>query len=148
MLLNISQTKGTQTMTFGLLIEYLKRNIFLNKIMLKWGRKASSRPLFLKKSFILVKSKWFTACFHYITIVLKLPYIRNKLFKTLNYWSRDMFNFDVLGKGLGIVSPGHFIYDFSTKIFLMLYSVNWPNFIVWLPLLLEILGNICVAIVC
>ena len=49
MLLNISQTKGTQTMTFGPLKEYLKRNIFLNKIMLKWGRKASSRPLFLKK---------------------------------------------------------------------------------------------------
>ena len=32
--------------------------------------------------------------------------------------------------------------------FLMLYSIDWPNFIVWLPLLLEILGNICIAIVC
>ena len=31
--------------------------------------------------------------------------------------------------------------------FLMLYSINWPNFIVWLPLLLEILGNMCIAIV-
>ena len=30
----------------------------------------------------------------------------------------------------------------------MLYSVNWPNFIVWFPLLLEILGNIYIAIVC
>ena len=27
------------------------------------------------------------------------------------------------------------------------YSFNWPNFIVWLPLLLEILINICIAIV-
>ena len=30
----------------------------------------------------------------------------------------------------------------------MLFSINWPNFIVWLPLLLEILGKICVIIIC
>ena len=30
----------------------------------------------------------------------------------------------------------------------MLYSINWPNFIAWLPLLLDILGNMCIAIVC
>ena len=59
-----------------------------------------------------------------------------------------MLNFDILGKGLGIVSPGHFVYDFSTKIFFMLYSFSRPNFIVWMPLLLEMLGNICIAIVC
>ena len=59
-----------------------------------------------------------------------------------------MLNFDFLDKGLGIVSPAHFVYDFSTKMFLMLYSINWPNFIAWLPLLLEILGNMCIAIVC
>ena len=28
----------------------------------------------------------------------------------------------------------------------MLYSINWPNFIVWLPLLLEILGNMCIVL--
>ena len=27
----------------------------------------------------------------------------------------------------------------------MLYSVNWPSFIVWLPLLCEILGNTCMG---
>ena len=32
--------------------------------------------------------------------------------------------------------------------FLMLHSINWPNFIIWLHLLLEILGNICIVIVC
>ena len=26
----------------------------------------------------------------------------------------------------------------------MLYSVNWQNFIIWLPLLLDILGNMCI----
>ena len=57
-----------------------------------------------------------------------------------------MLNFDFLDKGLGIVSPVHFVYDFSPKMFLMLYSINWPNFIAWLPLLLEILDNMCIAI--
>ena len=58
-----------------------------------------------------------------------------------------MLNFDFLDKGLGIVSPAHFVDDFSTKMFRMLYSINLPNFIAWLPLLLQILGNICIAIV-
>ena len=40
------------------------------------------------------------------------------------------------------------MYDFSRKMFLLLYSTDWPNLIVRLPLLLEILGNICIAIVC
>ena len=35
-----------------------------------------------------------------------------------------MLNFDFLGKGLGIASPAHFVCDFSTKMFLMLYSIN------------------------
>ena len=59
-----------------------------------------------------------------------------------------MLDFDFLDKSLAIVSPAHFVYDFSTKMFLMLYSINKPNFIAWFPLLLEILGNMCIAIVC
>ena len=53
-----------------------------------------------------------------------------------------------LEKGLGIVSTPHFVYDFTRKRFLMLYSIDWSNFIVRYPLLLEILGNMCTAIVC
>ena len=34
-----------------------------------------------------------------------------------------MLNFVFLDKGLGIVSPAHFVYDFSTKMFLTLYPV-------------------------
>ena len=44
---NISQSKGNQTMKFGQLIEYNKRNIFLQKLCRKWGRETSSRPLFI-----------------------------------------------------------------------------------------------------
>ena len=59
-----------------------------------------------------------------------------------------MLNFNFLDKGLGIVSLAHFVYDFSTKMFLMLDCINWPKFIAWLRLLLEILGNMCIAIAC
>ena len=58
-----------------------------------------------------------------------------------------MLNFDFSDKSLEIVSPADLVYHYSTKMFLMLYSINRSNFIVWLPLLLEILGNMCIAIV-
>ena len=53
-----------------------------------------------------------------------------------------------LEKGLGLPSPPHFMYDFSRKLFLMLYSFNWPNFLLWLPLLFEVLDNLCIVIIC
>ena len=92
----------------------------LQKWCRMWGRETSSRP----------------------------PFFLNKLYKTLDYWSRDMLNFDFLEKGLGIVTPLHFVYNFSWKIFLKLYCINWPHFIDWLPLLLAILSNMRIAIVC
>ena len=57
-----------------------------------------------------------------------------------------MLNFDFLDKGLGIVSPAYLCMIFQQKC--MLCSINGANFIVWLPLLLEILGNMCIALVC
>ena len=120
----------------------------IKKLSRKWGRETSSRTFFFSKSFISDRSKWSSTWFHYISIALKLAYNRKNLFKTLPYWSRDMLNFDFLDKGLGIVFLPHFVYDFSTKMFLMLYSINWPNFIAWLPLLLKMLCNMCTAIVC
>ena len=35
-----------------------------------------------------------------------------------------MLNFTLPEKGLGLVSPEHFVDDFSRKMFLMLYSIN------------------------
>ena len=59
-----------------------------------------------------------------------------------------MLNFDFSMKGLGLVSPIHFVNDFSRKIFVMLYSINSPSLIVSLPLLMEISGYICIVIIC
>ena len=57
-----------------------------------------------------------------------------------------MFNFDFLKKDLLIASPPHFMYDFSRRVIIKLYSINLPNFIAWLALLLEILINMCIGI--
>ena len=84
----------------------------------------------------------------YILIALNLPCHKNQLYKTSDYWFKDKLNFNFSEKGLRLVSPPHFVYDFSRKMFLMLHSINWPNLFVWLPLLLEILCSMCITIVC
>ena len=63
--------------------------------------------------------------------------MKTKLYRTLDSWSRDMLNFYFLEKYLGIFCSAHLVPDFSRKIFLKLCSINWPNFIAWLPLLLD-----------
>ena len=143
-LLNISRSKYNQTMKFSQLIEYNKINIVLQKKWKKWRREPSSTPIFaFLKSFICVVCSLVSIYFD----SLILAYDKNKLYKTLDDWSRDMINFDILEKGLGIISPTHFVYGFLTKMFFMLYYINWPNFIVRLSLLLEILGNTCILII-
>ena len=118
-------------MKFGQVIEYNK-NIFLYRSCRQWGRETSSRPLFVFwKSFIWGKSKWSAALFQSLSIVINLANNKNKIYKTLQFWSRDMLNFDFLEKGLEIVSPSHFVYDFSRKMFLKLYSTKWPGFFIW-----------------
>ena len=141
--------QSNQTLKFGQVIVYNNGNIFLQKSCRKWGRETSSRPLFVfLKSFIWGKSKWPVALFQSLSIVLNLVNNKNKIYKSLEYWSRDMLNFDFLEKGLGIASLSYFGYGFLGKMFLMLYSFNWPNFIAWLPLLLQISVNMCIAIIC
>ena len=55
-----------------------------------------------------------------------------------------MLNFVFLEKDLGIVSPPNYVKDFSRKMFLMLDSINWLNVTAWLPIILEILVNMCI----
>ena len=50
-------------------------------------------------------------------------------------------------KSLELVSLPDFLHDFWRKIVLLLYFINWPNVIAWLPLFREILGNTYIVIV-
>ena len=74
--------------------------------------------------------------------------IKSKLYGTSDCWLRDMLNFKISRKNLWLVSPPQFADDLLRKTFLMLYSINWPNFIAWFTLLLAISGNICIRIIC
>ena len=122
---------------------YTKDLKILWKLCKKWRTETSSRPIFVSwKSFIWSKSKWSAAYFNYILIALSLAYNKNELYRTLDSWSRDVPNFDFLEKGLGIASPPHFVYDFSRKSSLILYSINWPKIVVWLLLFLVIISKL------
>ena len=57
-----------------------------------------------------------------------------RLMKTriVAYFMQWLLNFDLLEKGLEQVSPPNSVHDFLKKVFFMLYSINWQNFIVWL----------------
>ena len=57
-------------------------------------------------------------------------------------------NFWFYGKGSGTIFQMNFVYYISGKISVTLYFINLPNFIVWLPLLLEILDNMCIVLIC
>ena len=59
-----------------------------------------------------------------------------------------MLTFDVLQKGLALASPPHFMYDFTRRVILMLYSIKRPNFTLSMPLLLEIFGYACITTAC
>ena len=101
-------------MKFGQLIEYNKRNIFLPKSCKNETVRLVS-DFYFKKSSTWGKIKWSAAWFQYISISLKLGIQKNKFYKTLVYWSRDMHNSDFSEKGLGIVSLTHFVNDFFKK---------------------------------
>ena len=60
----------------------------------------------------------------YVSIALNLGYNRDKLYKTLDYWSRDILKFGFLEQSLVIVSPPHIVDDFSKKRLLMLYFLT------------------------
>ena len=50
-------------------------------------------------------------------------------------------------RDLELIFLPHFLHYFWRKIFFLWYSINWPNFIVWLPFLREMLGSMCIAAV-
>ena len=54
-------------------------------------------------------------------VAFNLGYNKNKLNKTLDYWFRDMINFNFPGKNLGLVPPPHFVYDFLWKTSLVIF---------------------------
>ena len=133
-------------MKFGQLIESNIRSIFTQKSWREWERRTSSRLLFvIKKSSICGKSNWSGAWFQYFLIALNLTYNKNKLYKTVDYWLRDIIAFGFLEKGLRIVFAPHVVMTFQEKCFLCYILLTDQ---ISLSLLREIFSNMCIAIFC
>ena len=105
-------------MTFGQLVEYNIRNIFLPNSWRKWFSQTSSRPCFFKKTLYKVKANILQLSFNIFLHAIKTNYI-----KLLDCWSSDMLNFDISGKSLGVVS-----YHILCIIFL---EICFPFYILW-----------------
>ena len=147
---NILRSKSNQTMKFGQLIEYNIRNFFWKTIQRIWWRNLS-QTLFWKINIEHIsgsKVKRFIQFVFFVCQVESSWNILSQSFRLLSYtklYIKYIKPFKKAKRDLEPVSLPHFLYNFWRKIFILLYSVNEPSFIVWLPLLCEILG---IAIAC
>ena len=148
-LTNISRRKDNETKKFCQLIEYNMRNIFLEKSYTKCWGETIPRP-FIKNwnwPYPWINSlTFYTVCFYYMSSWRISKYIETKQQTTCFYLI--CFFKKKTERGLKLVLFPHFLHDLWRERFPLLNSINWPNFITWLALLREILGNMCFTIVC
>ena len=126
-------------MKFSQVIEYDKRNIFLQKSCRKWNRKTSYRLLLFKEAWYEVKASglqlsfnmfWQSSTWHTIKTSYTLSSCMNI--------DPEICSILVFRKGSGNSISIAFCVWFKKKKFLVLHSINWPNIIAWSPLHLEI----------
>ena len=145
---NILRSKGNRTMNFGQLIECNVRKIFLEKSCTKCHGETCPRHVSEKLKLSIFLDQKSKVLYSLFLLHVKLRAIETYWNESANHFLLPHFTFlKKIKTGLGIVSLPHYPRSFLRKIFVLLYSINWPSFIGWLPLLLEILVNMCIAIV-
>ena len=131
------------------MIEYNIWNIFFEKAYTKYVWETIPR-LFSKDSKLSISLD------QYSKVLYGLLLLHAKLRTIEICWNQAVDHSLLLQKklfkktksGLERLYKPHFLHDFQRKVFFLLYSINWPNFNVWLPLTHEILGNIYTVIAC
>ena len=138
-LANTLRNKNNGTMPFGQLVEYNMGNIFLEKSYIKC--RGTIPRSFPEKSILSVSlDQQRKVCFNCMSCWGLSKYFKTKL-QTLAFTS-----YKVIFKNKrrsGNTLPASLSARVMKKIFILLYFINWPNVIVWLPLLREILSNKC-----
>ena len=88
------------------------------------GRIVPGFSLFFKKALYKVKASGQRLSFSISWYSTIWTYNDNKLYKCSDCLSRKILNFVFFEKGLELVSPPHFVYEFSRKIFLIFHLIN------------------------
>ena len=136
---NISRSKDNQTIKFDQLIECNMKSNFLEKSYTECGRETSSGPFSEKLKLSISLDQYLVWSFiQFVFIAWQVEGCQN-LFKLSFLLSPCIKLFKKIKSSLELVILPYFSHNFWRKVFLWLYSVNLPNFNVWLPLLSEIL---------
>ena len=143
---NISRSKDKQTIKFGHLIEYNMKNSFLKINAQNLVEKLYLYPFLKNQSWAYL---WINilSFVQFVFIVWQVEGFRNILKLSCRPLPFTLYKVSLENKDVCYFAASLSAW-FLKKIFLLLYSINWPKFIVWSPLLHEILSNMCTAIVC
>ena len=142
----IARRKDNQTMKFDQIEEYNTRNIFLENHIQNMMERLLPDP-FMKnqhRAYLWISS---LKCNKFDLLYVQVEVYQNIL--KLRCWPLAFTLHKAFSKNgvLELVSLLHFLNAFCEKIFLTLYSTDWPSFIVWLSLLLAILGRMCIVVI-
>ena len=96
-----------------------------------------------------VSGNWSVVSFQYNVKTLHLADNENKLHEALDYWSRDMLNFDFLEKSQGIISLPHLENEVSKKIIKMVIMLLCLSIVISCLIAFTSwdMANMCIAVV-
>ena len=140
---NFSRSKGNQTMRFGQLIKYNTRNVFLEESFKICDRETIPWPFSKKSKLSISLDRQSEVFYSLILLYVQIESYQNILnirCRPIAFTSYQPFfkNRKKSGTSLSVSFSAWFLKK----------NISWPNFIVWLPLLHEILGNMYIEIVC
>ena len=144
---NISRSNFNQTMKFGQLIKYNIKTSFLKNRTQNVVEKLAPDP-FLKirnwAYFWINSLNFYAVCFYCKSKSGNCRDILKPKCRPLALTSCKAFLIDKERPGTSLPASFSPLF-FKEQYFSCYVQVNWPNFIFWLPLLLEILGNMCIV---
>ena len=130
------------------------KKYFLEKTWRKWGGEANPRHVCKKPKLSISLDQQSEILNSLFLLSVQVKVYQNIL--KLGCWLLDFILYKMKNKNkkqktkrsLLPVSQPHFQYDFWSKIFITFCFINWPNFITWLPLILETLCNMFIVVNC
>ena len=144
---NTLRSKDNHTTQFDQLTEYNMKDVFLQNSYAKRGRQTSPKifPRNKNRTYLWISSlKLYAVCFIRYPIQ-GLPNILKIKCWSFAFSSCEAFSENKMRSGTSL--PASFLAWFFNKIVSLVIFFNWSNFVVWFPLLLEIMGNMKIVII-